>query len=104
MWETTGDAAALKDFEDRAAKYGAGTATYVDADFDWGNVKNLGMYVYLLSKRTGKNGTTESAIKAALTKAADTLVTQRNGSGYGRALSGKANNYYWGGGGTNEVL
>jgi endoglucanase len=96
MWETTGDAAALSDFETRAAKFSSGTTTYVDADFDWGNVKNLGMYVYLLSKRTGKNGTTESGIKAALTKAADTLVTQRNGSGYGRALSGKSGMYYWG--------
>jgi len=29
-------------------------------------------------------------------KAADGLVTARNNSGYGRALSGKAGNYYWG--------
>jgi MYXO-CTERM domain-containing protein len=100
MWETTGDAAALTDFETRAAKFNSGTTTYVDADFDWGNIKNLGMYIYLLSKRTGKNSTTESAIRTALTKAADTLVTQRNGSGYGRALSGKTSMYYWGSSGS----
>ncbi|MBN2575052.1 MAG: glycoside hydrolase family 9 protein [Deltaproteobacteria bacterium] len=100
MWEATGDAAALADFETRAAKFGSGTSTYVDSDFDWGNVKNLGVYVYLLSQRTGKNATTESAIKSALLKAADTLVTQHNGSGYGRALSGKSGHYYWGSNGS----
>jgi endoglucanase len=100
MWETTGDAAALSDFEARAAKFTGGTTTYVDSDFDWSNIKNLGMYVYLLSQRTGKNSTTESGIKSALTKAADTLVTQRGASLYGRALSGKAGLYYWGSNGS----
>jgi endoglucanase len=97
MWETTGDAAALSDFETRAATF---SKTYVDTDFDWINMKNLGMYVYLLSKRMGKNQTTVTAIQSALTKAADTLVTARNNSGYGRALSGKAGNYYWGSNGS----
>jgi hypothetical protein len=100
MWETTGDAAALTDFETRAAKFNTGTTTYVDSDFDWGNIKNLGMYIYLLSKRTGRNATTVTAIQKALTTAADTLVTNRNSSGYGRALSGKASMYYWGSSGS----
>ena len=55
MWETTGDAAALSDFETRAAKLGTATSPYVDSDFDWGNIKNLGMFVYLQSKRSGRN-------------------------------------------------
>ena len=96
MWETTGDAAALTDFETRAAKFNSGTTTYVDADFDWSNIKNLGMYVYLQSQRAGRTAATVTAIQKALTTAADTLVTQRNNSGYGRALSGKAGAYYWG--------
>ena len=96
MWETTGDAAALADFETRAAKFNTGTTTYVDSDFDWSNVKNLGMYVYLLSKRSGRAAATVTAIQKAATTAADTLVTNRNNSGYGRALSGKAGAYYWG--------
>ncbi len=100
MWETTGDAAALSDFETRAARFSSGTTSYVDSDFDWSNIKNLGMFVYLLSKRTGKNGTTEAAIKTALLKAADTLVTNRNNSGYGRAISGKTGAYYWGSNGS----
>jgi endoglucanase len=100
MWETTGDAAALTDFEARAAKFATGTSSYVDSDFDWGNVKNLGMYVYLQSQRSGRTAATVTAIQKALTTAADTLVTQHNGSGYGRAISGKAGNYYWGSNGS----
>jgi MYXO-CTERM domain-containing protein len=96
MWETTGDASALADFESRAQKFSTGTTSYVDSDFDWGNVKNLGMYVYLQSKRTGRSDTVRSAIQKSLTTAADTLVGNRNNSGYGRALSGKSGQYYWG--------
>jgi endoglucanase len=96
MWETTGDAAALTDFEQRAAKYMTGTSTYVDSDFDWGNVKNLGMFIYLQSKRSGRSDSLVSSVQKALTTAADALVTAHNNSGYGRALSGKAGNYYWG--------
>ncbi len=100
MWETTGDAAALSDFETRAAKFNSGTTTYVDSDFDWGNIKNLGMYIYLQSQRTGRTAATVTAIQKALTTAADALVAQRNNSGYGRALSGKAGMYYWGSNGS----
>ena len=96
MWETTGDATALGDFESRAAKFNTGTTSYVDSDFDWSNVKNLGMYVYLLSKRSDRTAATVTAIQKAATTAADTLVSNRNNSGYGRALSGKAGAYYWG--------
>ena len=100
MWETTGDATALTDFETRAAKFNSGTTSYVDADFDWGNIKNLGMYIYLLSQRTGRTAATVTAAQASLIKAADGLVSSRNNSGYGRALSGKAGNYYWGSNGS----
>jgi endoglucanase len=100
MWETTGDAAALSDFETRAKGFTTGTSTYVDADFDWGNIKNLGMYVYLQSKRSGRSDSLVSAIQKSLTTAADTLVSNRNNSGYGRALSGKTSQYYWGSNGS----
>jgi hypothetical protein len=100
MWETTGDAAALSDFETRAAKFNSGTTTYVDSDFDWSNVKNLGMYIYLQSQRSGRTSSTVTAIQKALITAADALVTSRNNSGYGRALSGKSSQYYWGSNGS----
>jgi len=93
VWETTGDAAALKDFETRATAYGASA---VDADFDWSNVRNLGTFVYLQSKRDGKSPTVVSALQASLLKAADALVSNASASGYGRAVS----SYYWGSNGS----
>ncbi|HEX7598685.1 MAG TPA: glycoside hydrolase family 9 protein [Polyangia bacterium] len=92
MWETTGDAAALADFETRAA----GQKPMVDSDFDWSNVKNLGMLVYLQSKRDGRSAELVAAIQTDLLSAAATLVSARNGSGYGRALA----RYYWGSNGS----
>jgi endoglucanase len=92
MWETTGDAAALADFEKRAA----GSNPKVDSDFDWSNVKNLGMLVYLQSKREGRSAELVASIKSGLLGAAATLVTTHAGNGYGRALA----SYYWGSNGS----
>jgi endoglucanase len=92
MWETTGDAAALADFETRAAAMNP----KVDSDFDWGNVKNLGTLVYLQSQREGRNAALVDAIRTSLLSAAAALVSGRNGNGYGRALG----NYYWGSNGS----
>jgi len=95
MWETTGDAAALADFETRA-----GTADsrglFLDVEFDWSNLRNLGIYTYLRSTRTGKNPALADTLRSALLSAADTLVSNRDKSGYGRA----ATHYTWGGNGT----
>ena len=92
MWETTGDGAAQADFETRAA----GQNPKVDSDFDWSNVKNLGMLVYLQSKRDGRSAELVATIQTGLLSAAATLVSARNGSGYGRAHS----RYSWGSNGT----
>ena len=92
MWETTGDPAALADFEARAE----GQNPQVDSDFDWSNVKNLGMLLYLQSRRDGRNSTLVNAIRASLLEAAATLVSARNSNGYGRALT----RYYWGSNGS----
>jgi endoglucanase len=92
LWQTTGDAAALADFEKRAA----GMGSKIDSDFDWGNVKNLGMLVYLQSQRDGRNAELVDAIKNGLLAAAATLVSARGENGYGRALR----NYYWGANGS----
>jgi len=92
LWETTGEAAALADFETRAT----GQTSKIDSDFDWSNMKNLGMLVYLQSKREGRDPALVSAIQAGLLKAATLLVDTRNGNGYGRAL----NRYYWGSNGS----
>ena len=89
MWETTGSSIALSDFETRANNY----ADKTDADWDWGNVKNLGMFTYLLSTRTGKNTAIVDDIKNDLLADANAIVNTRNNNRYGRPLG---NSYYWG--------
>jgi endoglucanase len=96
LWETTGDAAALADFETRAAAPGQTVA----ADFDWSNVANLGYYTYLLSQRAdagARDATLVSALSASLTTAADSLVTTAGAHVFGRALG---DNFYWGSNGS----
>ncbi|MBP7792550.1 MAG: glycoside hydrolase family 9 protein [Candidatus Goldbacteria bacterium] len=89
MWETTGSTAAHQDFTTRANNYSDKT----DTDWDWSEIRNLGMYTYLLSTRTGKNTAINSDIQNDLISDANTLVTNRNNHGYGRPLG---TSYYWG--------
>ncbi len=93
MWVTTGDSIALSDFETRANNYSDKT----DADWDWSNVKNLGMFSYLLCTRTGKNSAIVDDIRNDLIADANTIVNTRNNNRYGRPLG---NTYYWGCNGT----
>jgi endoglucanase len=93
MWETTGDAAALADAETRI---GALTTTVVDADFDWGNVKNLGLFTYLLSQRSGRDAAIVDRVRSSALAAADAVVAEHDGSGYGRGVR----RFYWGSNGS----
>jgi endoglucanase len=97
MWETTGDGAALTDVEARINGV-AVTATrpLVDADFDWGATKNLGLYTYVLSKRTGRNAATLAKVQASAMASADAVVAAHDASGYGRGVA----KYYWGSNGS----
>ena len=88
MWASTGDGAALADFETRVTP----TATQVSSDFDWSNLRNLGIYSYLSSSLAGRSDTLVSTLKQAVVQAADALVSTHDKYGYGRALS----SYYWG--------
>lgn len=88
MWETTGDSTYLNDFESKARS----VKTKIEVDFDWGTVNNLGMFTYLLSERTGKDQTLYNTIRSALLSTADSIVSSRDSSGYGRPLV----KYYWG--------
>jgi endoglucanase len=94
VWETTGNPAALADFEARAA------GQTVAADFDWVNVANLGYYTYLLSQRpdaASRDATIVSALSTSLTTAADGLVTTATAHAFGRALG---DSFYWGSNGS----
>lgn len=93
LWATTGDKSCLIDFEKRAAALNF----KIEDNWDWGNVSNLGMYTYALSKRDGKSVNIESAIKANIVKNASNLVETANNDVYSRALGGR---YYWGCNGT----
>ena len=101
MWETTGDARCLKDFEERAAAPPArgrrpAQAGTIDEDWDWGNVRNLAMFTYVLSKREGKNAGLLASVRNDVLSTADRLVAQANEDVYGRAMR----RYYWGCNGT----
>jgi endoglucanase len=102
LWETTGNLACLADFEKRVQEYtprrGRGEAEpsalcKVDANWDWGNVRNLGVFTFLLSKREGKNPQFADLLKTDLLAVADSIVVVANKDVYGRPLGGV---YFWG--------
>lgn len=93
MWETTGEDECLEDFERRAEKMNY----QIDANWDWSDVSNLGMYTYTLSKRNGKNPATEKTLYNNIIINADELVVTADEDVYNRPLGGR---YYWGCNGT----
>ncbi len=106
MWETTGDKEYLADFEKRAAEYKPVVSRWepsllaegnIDLDWDWGNVRNLGQFTYILSNKPGKNPELVKTIKTDIFAAADSIVKTANKDVYARPLGGK---YYWGCNGT----
>jgi endoglucanase len=104
MWETTGDTECLKDLETRIAAStaggrrggGGGSESKVDEDWDWDNVRNLGMFTYALSKRAGKNAELLETVRRDIIAAADGIVDNTKQDVYGRPLR----RYYWGCNGT----
>lgn len=86
LWETTGEPAFLADFEGNV-----GTPT-VDENFDWGSVRNLGLFTYLMSKRDGRDPTLLAGLTTAATTVGDGLVANARASAFGRGLAG----YWWG--------
>jgi endoglucanase len=101
MWETTGDVQYLKDFEAQAViaparRRGPAVTGKVDEDWDWGNVRNLAMFTYVLSERGGKNAELLAAMRYDVLSTADAIVAKAQQDVYGRALG----RYYWGCNGT----
>lgn len=100
FWETTGDANALRDVETRLTTHRRGpdaTVLTVDSDWDWSNARNLGAFVYLRSKRTGRNPTIVARVRDDALQVANTIVGTVDRHPYGRPLDDK---YYWGCNGT----
>lgn len=104
MWETTGQAQYLKDFEERAIvpftsrRRGQAQSSggKVDEDWDWGNVRNLGMFTYVLSKRQGRNPELLENVRKDIIAVADAIVAKAQKDVYSRPFS----RYYWGCNGT----
>ena len=93
MWETTGEAEFLADFEKRAAD----AEFVIEENWDWGNQGNQGMFTYLLSKREGKSPAVQESLKKNCLAVADELVAKAQADVYRRPLGGR---YYWGCNGT----
>ena len=91
VWETTGDAAALADFEARAGGTGA------LLEWDWSNLQNLGIFTYLLSERTGRDPAVVAGLEQSVIGVADEIVNRAEQHAYGRGIGPK---YYWGINGT----
>lgn len=115
MWETTGNPAALADFESRAKSQQPSRSRWrrnrgeegeprqprtqyeFDANWDWGNPHNLGLIVFLESEREGRDPELVGRIRESLMSTADEIVATRDAHGYARPLGTR---YFWGCNGT----
>jgi endoglucanase len=89
LWETTGDAEVLRDLEQRIRT----ARGKVDLDFDWAEVRNLGLFTYLASRRPGRDESLVAQARKSLIEAADAIVATAGTNGYRRPLGSR---YYWG--------
>lgn len=92
LWETTGNPEYLADFESQAKVLDF----KIDENWDWGDISNLGMFEYALSKRSGKNPEVLNAIKKNIIEVANSIAKNAEADVYGRPLV----QYYWGCNGT----
>jgi endoglucanase len=100
LWETTGDASALRDCEARITankKASAATALTVDFDWDWSNLRNLAAFTYLRSTRAGRNPAIVARVRGDALRIADEIVAWADRHPYGRPLG---DTYHWGCNGT----
>lgn len=93
MWETTGDKKYLADFEAKIQEQ----QSMVDENWDWGNIKNMGVFTYLMSKREGKNPELFNSLKQKTIETANQIVNKAQSDIFNRPLGNK---HYWGSNGT----
>jgi len=92
MWETTSNPEFLKDFETQAEAMNF----KIDEDWDWGDISNLGMFQYALSKKQGKNPEVLKTIQKNIVEVANKITQNAAADVYARPLI----RYYWGCNGT----
>ena len=99
LWESTGDADVLAAIERLLFDADTGeVARALPRNWDWADVRALGIYTYLLSEREGRTPEVVEALRADLLEVADELEGAASEHGYGRSLPTM---YYWG---SNGVL
>jgi endoglucanase len=100
LWEATGEARYLHDCEQRVRELelvkGKDSAC-VDIDWDWGNLRNLGVFTYLLSVQAGRDSSIVADVRRDVLQAADKMVATARQHPYGRPLGSI---YHWGCNGT----
>ncbi|MCL2182785.1 MAG: glycoside hydrolase family 9 protein [Chitinispirillia bacterium] len=87
MWETTGEAKYLQDFESR-------TLPNMFAHLGWADVNVLAGITYLMSEKPGRKQSRVDSLHNNLISVAGRLADSSNKHGYGRVFG--AGNYYWG--------
>jgi len=89
LWEAAGDPEILRDAEERIRSIQG----RVDRVWDWGNVSNLGLFTYVLSRRSGREEALINQVRASIISVADAIVRTAVHHGYARPLG---NSYSWG--------
>jgi endoglucanase len=100
LWESTGDARYLRDCEHRISTFPGEkfkSKLTIDVDWDWGNVRNLGVFTYLRSSRSGRDTALLSRVREDAVKGGDMIVAKARANPYARPLG---STYYWGCNGT----
>ncbi len=95
LWETTGDAVYKTDFEQRAQK-----VEFSPMGPDWGDLHDIALGTYLLSKRTGRDAALLAHLKTNLIARADTIVQTARHNAHARPLGDIARSFFWGCNGT----
>ena len=96
-WQARVSARFRSSESERVAIRRAARAHTVDVDWDWGNVRNLGTFTYLLSERDGRDPAVVARVRTDAIRAADAIVDTASRHPYARPLGSR---YYWGCNGT----
>lgn len=108
MWETTGEPEYLSELERRISEITKPVnnsdrnkfrwamrirrTSLIDSGWDWGDVTNLGMWTYALSKHKGREPKILADVKSAILKDAATISERVMKDEYGCPLT----NFFWG--------
>lgn len=100
LWATTGDASVLKDLQQRIRNAGViqgPSPSLIESDWDWGELRNLGLFTYLLAERDGRDERLVHRLREDALASADQIAGLAERHAYGRTIGER---YYWGSNGT----